>query len=423
MKAVSAILGFVLVVLITVSATAIVLTIGQPAIRRAQESGIINEAFSNMRMVDNLIREVASEGIGSLRTSQIHVSDGEYRVDRNASTFTFLMQLDSDTFSKGSYRKEGNLLVSAVAGAAKTTNTNATHIVLENEILSVVLNRTGTPAIFDGLNTTNILRTITIKPDSVAINVNNSATQIGNFTNTSWGIGYSAVVRDGDNLPRAEAIVHLRSNLTGIEYELLYTLPASADFFYVKFLNVSRNQTTFSLAYSMGTTGNDTIRMANNESTYNFGTNDPVPRCYTTQNISELYACSYDNFDFSQSRTAGIMYSGSRLDFVKLCNERYNNNQSLFNMTAVGAMRVIVPFTNGACTTLGNETSVIDKQEFPAKPFADFSLPGKTNLEISLQYDNIKLIGDSRISSGTHRVCLQKSKLEGGNAIVNVTRC
>ena len=99
---------------------------------------------------------------------------------------------------------------------------------------------------------------------------NDTSVIIGNVTNTSWGLGYSEIVREGNFLTRAEALAHVRSNLTGTEYEVLYSLPASADYLLITVTNASTNQTTMDFAYHLGTSAkNDLIRIDDvNETTY-----------------------------------------------------------------------------------------------------------------------------------------------------------
>jgi len=58
-KGASEIISTILMVLVSTVAVAVVLMIGMPAIDRAKEAGITNEAGKNIQVLDDTIREVA----------------------------------------------------------------------------------------------------------------------------------------------------------------------------------------------------------------------------------------------------------------------------------------------------------------------------------------------------------------------------
>ena len=87
---------------------------------------------------------------------------------------------------------------------------------------------------------------------------------IGGYSNSSFGLGYSKLDREGSDLPKAAAVAHVKSNLTNTEYDVVYALPASSDFLLVNVRNVSSsNQTTVAYSYKLGSTANnnDIIRI------------------------------------------------------------------------------------------------------------------------------------------------------------------
>jgi hypothetical protein len=347
------------------------------------------------------------------------VGDGTYRIIP-ASSFEFEYEMKTDVLPKGTFKKEGSMLT-AVSGVAKATQ-NSTHLILENEILEIVLQRIGNETKFDGINTSSIIKTIKIKESSVSIIPNDTAVKIGNITNTSWGLGYSKLTFEGNFLSRAEAIAHIRSNLTNLEYDVFYTLPASSDFLIISIRNVSaENKTTINFAYRLGSSANDTIRIAGNETVYN--ASYPLPTCYASSQLKEIYACSYDKIEFSQPHTAAIIYSGSRTLFEKICNDRHFDDIYKFNLSAQGPLQIVLTTTKGVCTDIGNKTAVVETQGVPSAPFASYALAGPTVLQISLQYEKILLQGDLRIGKGTHNVCVRNVGETGNRAVVNITLC
>jgi len=116
-KGVSPIISVVLLILISVSAIYLVLNVAKPTIDRAYESAAMNEAGQNMQLLDNLIREVASEGTGSSRNVVLKVSDGDYRVVNTSGNFTGAVQYKIDLkyspFAASMFKKVGNLKYTA----------------------------------------------------------------------------------------------------------------------------------------------------------------------------------------------------------------------------------------------------------------------------------------------------------------------
>ncbi len=266
MKGVSAVIGTVLVVVLSVAAVSTILLVGVPAIDRAKDSGVVNEAYQNMQVIDNLIRTVASEGSGSLRVAEIKVSSGTYRTISASGSFEYDFDLTSNLFSRGTYKREGNLQT-IIGGGAKASE-NSTNLILENGILEIVLDKKGTQNNWDSINTSTLVKTVKIKSNGFVLKPNETSVLVGSQQNSSWGIGYSKLVSDSTSLAKAEAIAHVRSNVTNVEYEVLYTLPSLADFFFMSVRNVSDNMTTISFRYQLGTNSTDVIRLPNNETLF-----------------------------------------------------------------------------------------------------------------------------------------------------------
>ncbi len=81
MKGLSPLVSMVLVIAFGFAAMTIVLTIVNPMLDRAKDSGIVNEATQNMQLVDSAIKAVASEARGSKRTVHIKITEGVLRSD------------------------------------------------------------------------------------------------------------------------------------------------------------------------------------------------------------------------------------------------------------------------------------------------------------------------------------------------------
>lgn len=81
MKGLSPLISMVLVIAFGFAAMTIVLTVVNPLLDRAKDSGMVNEATQNMQLIDSAIKAVASESKGSKRTIAIKITEGVLRSD------------------------------------------------------------------------------------------------------------------------------------------------------------------------------------------------------------------------------------------------------------------------------------------------------------------------------------------------------
>ncbi|MEM5854323.1 MAG: hypothetical protein QW228_08210, partial [Candidatus Aenigmatarchaeota archaeon] len=116
-KGISPLIGIVMMILISVTAIYLGLAIIRPTVEKAYEQALINEADQNLKLLDNVIREVASEGVGSLRTVILKVSDGSYKLINTSGNFygalQFKIELKQSPFSVPMFKKVGNLKYTA----------------------------------------------------------------------------------------------------------------------------------------------------------------------------------------------------------------------------------------------------------------------------------------------------------------------
>ena len=242
-KAVSTLISTAFIVLMTIMAMALTLTIGMPAINKAKEASVINEALQNMKVIDNTIREVASEGSGSLRSPQIKVSGGEYRVNQKANSLDFTYTIKYGLFEPGTFVKDGNLLLMSGVNAKASTydldNDGSNELVLENEILRVGLLSNGTSSSQVSINTSGIIKLLNIKESGANVTLTDSSVTLDDFADSSSGTGYTELVIPGDHLSKAEAVVHMST--ATMTYDIVYTLQSGADFLIIKIQNAYYN--------------------------------------------------------------------------------------------------------------------------------------------------------------------------------------
>src|SRR3989338_2277898 len=111
-KGISAFLAASLLIMFGMVALTLTITIVQPALERAQDSAIVNEALSNMRLMDNTVKEIAAEEKGAKRTLNIKSSDGLYEVDSRLDYINFTYDMRQD-LNMGGQRSGVNITTEA----------------------------------------------------------------------------------------------------------------------------------------------------------------------------------------------------------------------------------------------------------------------------------------------------------------------
>jgi hypothetical protein len=238
-KGISPLISMAIIILLSAVTITLVFTVLVPTINRAKESAIINEAIQNMRTIDNMIREVASEGIGSFRSMQLKNSGGEYRVNQKANSMEYVYYIKYGVVSPGTFRQEGNLMLMSGANAKASEydldGDGSNELVLENEILRVGLLKNGTASNPAMINTSKIIKILNLKETNANVTPTDSSIVLDEFADSSYGTGYSELIRTGDFLPKAEAVFHI--NATNVYYDVVYTLQSGADFLIIKIQN------------------------------------------------------------------------------------------------------------------------------------------------------------------------------------------
>jgi hypothetical protein len=244
-KGVSSFIAGVLMIFISFMALALVITMGLPSLNRAKEAATINEATQHMRELDSMIREVASEGTGALRSMVMKVSSGTYTVNGKSDSVDFTYEMKYGLIDYGTFLKEGNLyMMSGTSAKASEYDLNGdglTELVLENDILRVGIQKIANSSSpnTDAIDTKNNIKILNLKENMVNVTPTDTSIVFDSLPSTSSGTGYSEIIRKGEYMSKAEALV--RVNSTDIAYDVIYTLPSSADFLTVKIVNAYYN--------------------------------------------------------------------------------------------------------------------------------------------------------------------------------------
>ncbi|MGC8812234.1 MAG: hypothetical protein ACP5O8_01450 [Candidatus Aenigmatarchaeota archaeon] len=240
LKGVSPLIAYVMVILIVFSGIALVLLLGMPMMERTRESSVINEGLENLKLISEVVEEVATEGIGSLRSVSLKITDGEYKINEKTNSIEFYYSPKSYLVEPGFLKEENIALISgknAVAKEYDLDNDGENEIVLENEFIRVGVLKKGSKENYEFINTSKLIKIIHFKVKDINLTPSDTSIFIDDREESSYGFGYSEGLNLGKSSAKAEALIHL--NTSYANYDVLYTLYGGADFLTIKILNIA----------------------------------------------------------------------------------------------------------------------------------------------------------------------------------------
>lgn len=236
---VSTILSLVMVFAIALAAILIALNFGQPIIDLAQTSSEIRDAEITMRFMDNYMREVAQEGNGSIRKYPF-TAPKRFEVLKDEDAIVFVGEGSPSLVDFNTRSKKENLLY--IAGSdvncreADGNSDGITDLILDNTYVRFVFNKTARTDPFSNIDTNYAMLNMTQKSTGTSIIPVNSSIFIDDNSSSSYGNGYSELLRTGNNLPFCT--VHFFVNSTPAKYDVYYRLYSAADFLSVQIRNI-----------------------------------------------------------------------------------------------------------------------------------------------------------------------------------------
>ncbi|MCD6476918.1 MAG: hypothetical protein J7K26_01980 [Candidatus Aenigmarchaeota archaeon] len=109
MKGLEPLIGAVLVIVITISAIALIIQISKPSIDRQKEIIIFDSAKNIMKSIDNSIKDVSSEAQGSSRKIKIDIVEGVLLIKDNKIVYN--LDSPSQIIGKDIIQQENNLRI------------------------------------------------------------------------------------------------------------------------------------------------------------------------------------------------------------------------------------------------------------------------------------------------------------------------
>ena len=101
-KGMSPYISTTLVLVIGIVAIYLVIAVIKPTLDKARDTAILTEALQNLRLIDNNIKEVVSEGEDSKRTIPLKVTDGTYFIDPSCNCLNFSYTIKTELDIGGS---------------------------------------------------------------------------------------------------------------------------------------------------------------------------------------------------------------------------------------------------------------------------------------------------------------------------------
>lgn len=221
----------VLYILIAVAVLVIVLEAGIPVIKGLREKATFSRAKETMISLDQQIRDVASEGLGSQRVVPLDIIDGKMSVEDNK--LRWKLETETKILEPRTKISQGNLVITSDVDVSAAEKGNS--FILENSKILVNFSRIGSQSSFASINTSNLINYFEFK-DSNARTNGTFSFSVNNSQATSTGTGYTQLLDSGSGLVGARVVAHV--NTTNFDYDIEFRLDSKSDFVRAELKNV-----------------------------------------------------------------------------------------------------------------------------------------------------------------------------------------
>lgn len=226
-KGISLISGIIFLAL-TITATAIILEGAGPLLKKMQDSASFNSMKETMLELNDVIKQVASEGNGSKRVVYIKPDPGQFNISSQDDVIEWEMETNADIIDSRTLQNYGELYIGSNLGASLETTTIGSDdaYLMENERLKVYIKKIGYPSNVSYSNTDII---IDIYNKDIGAWLNSSFEfRIDDVAGTTSGTGYTQALTNGTRLPYVVTKAYMNS--TNAEYDIYFILESGADF-------------------------------------------------------------------------------------------------------------------------------------------------------------------------------------------------
>lgn len=234
MKGISLISG-VLFTAFLITATGIVYWTAVPVIQKIQCAATLDKMETSFVNLDKVIQTVATEGVGSKRTVDFNIENGELYISGDENTIYWTHECEAQVFPPRTLLQAlGNVIV----GSNMDTEAYESYcqgyeaFVLENEHLEVCLRKMGSPGNKTYYNMSDVLVSVYNKDLNRTLPLEYLEITLDKNQASKTGNGYTKLERPGRHLPYGEVTAYMESDY-GITYSIKFVLESGEDFFMV----------------------------------------------------------------------------------------------------------------------------------------------------------------------------------------------
>ena len=228
-KGIAPLLAGALYVGIVSVAVLIVVQAGAPALTKMQDVAAVDQAKDSLTNFDKIIQDVATEGKGSTRVVPIQLKKGDLTIDSSTDTIEYTLDTKAEIISPRTKRVVGNMIFKSNANAMVTDN--GTDLIIENEHLIAVFNKTGNSTGFAQMNISSSIRSVYLKDTSTTFN-GAIRIRIDGIASNEIGNGYVYAEKVGRDLARGRIIAHM--NNSAADYDVYFTLESGRDHIFIE---------------------------------------------------------------------------------------------------------------------------------------------------------------------------------------------
>ncbi len=221
-KGITPLISAVIYIGIMTAVITLIMTIVTPTLQKMEDRAAFSQAKNIMTSLDSIIREVASEGQGSMRIFPLQLKKGELLIDGKDNKITYFLETKALIITPNTMRKIGDLEFGSNMDVDVIDNGNT--ITMKNSYLEINISKIGNQTNYSFINLSNVIKSIYLIKEQKLFN----GTVSFKVDNISAGYGYVYAEQYGHNLPKGVVIIHL--NTTAESFDLVITLDSYSDF-------------------------------------------------------------------------------------------------------------------------------------------------------------------------------------------------
>lgn len=234
MRGITLISGVIFLAL-TISAAFIIYVSLMPVIKKIQVAAVMQEMRDTLAKMDDIIREVASQGSGSKRILSMKLDLGQMIINGTDNIIYWEYKTDSPVISPRTKQTFGDVVIGANLDTKASeenytfTSPETEAYLLENEHLKVYIRNIGSPSNHQSYNTSQLLLGVYQKDlDKWLNNTGFLDIYVDDNVASKTGQGYTTLVESGNYLPYATVVAFMNSSYA--EYYINFTLESGTDF-------------------------------------------------------------------------------------------------------------------------------------------------------------------------------------------------